>query len=111
MKYFIHAQERKATQSTLYFEFTKGHYRGKHWSEDGIFIHMDEFDRLELAKALQHVTKFDYFGPTCIDRDQWRQLLEQASQFGQETVAALQEANAWVQACFAKYPCFTILGI
>ncbi len=111
MKYFINAQGRKATHSTQYFEFSKGHYRGKHWSEDSIFIHMDEFDRLELEKPFQIVAMFDYFGPTYIDREQWMQLLEQAPQFGQETVAALQEANLWVQDCFAKYKCFTVLGV
>ncbi len=111
MQYFINAQARKATQSTQYFELAKRHYRGKHWSADSIFIHMDEFDRLELGSAFQLVAEFDYCGPTVINREQWGRLLEQLPQLGQEAAEALQEADAWVQECLAKHQCFTLLGM
>lgn len=111
MNYFINAQERKSTHSTQFFEFVKGRYCGRHWSEDSIYLHADEFDRLELQKAFQIVPLFNYYGPSSIDREQWTQILEQAPQLGQETVAALEEASLWVQECFSKNECFTILGI
>jgi hypothetical protein len=110
--YFYTAAQRKALGGTCYFEFQRGRYRGKHWLERSIYIHMDQFDDLHLfelfSKSLSH---FDYFGLTEVTPVQYEKLKSLALSQGGAIAELLQELDYWVQNCFLTENVFTICGI
>ena len=67
---------------------------------------------LELGKMFRkNIQGYDPYGPVEVNKEQWLMLLEAANQVGGAQMEALQEANVWVQECFATEEVFTILGI
>lgn len=69
MKYFLNEAERKASQSTCYFEFQKGYYHDQCWLQDSISISDELWDELRLTELISGVIrKFDYYGKMIIER-------------------------------------------
>ncbi len=110
--YLYNASQRKARGGTCYFEFQRGRFRGKHWLERSVFLHMDQFDRLQLyelfSKVLPH---FDYFGLTEVGPAQYEKLKALAMTRGGEIAELFRELDHWVQDCFLTENVFTICGI
>ena len=113
MMYFIDAQQRKASRSTLYFEFQIGRFQHKHWLSDSIYLHADTFDQLGMYHLFStYLPDFNYYGPTLVSPPQYEVLKAGAMSCGNEEIAAvLSELDNWVTNCFQKAPCFSILGI
>ena len=112
MKYLITAKQRKASQSTLYFEFQKGHFKGKFWKEDSVYLHADAFDRLDLYDLLSAtIPEFCYYSTTQISPDQYETLKSTALNLSGEIAALVEELDVWVAECYRTENCFTILGI
>ena len=110
--YLYNAAQRKAKGGTCYFEFQRGRFRGKHWLERSVYIHMDQFDRMRLpelfSEALPH---FDYCGLTEVTPTQYECLKALAMNRGDETADLFRELDHWVQDCFFTENVFTICGI
>ena len=112
MKYFITANQRKASQSTLYFEFQKGRFNRAFWKEDSVYLHADTFDRLGLCELLTAtVPDFCYYSTTQISPAQYEALKSTALKLGGEIAALIEELDMWVAECYRTENCFTILGI
>ena len=112
MSYVITAEQRKATHSTLYFEFQKGTFRNKHWLVDSVYLHADIFDRLGLYDLFfESIPNFDHYYVTQVTPDQYSVLKQNAATFGPEVSAFFEELDVWVTQCFRDESCFTICGI
>ena len=111
MKYIITKEEQSLSGSTCHFEFKKGKFQDKHWLDTSLFIHMEIFDELELYKLLSFaLEKFNYYGPTEIEKEQWSEISEFAKSKTQWN-AFCEELASWTEACFFEDQCFTICGI
>jgi hypothetical protein len=110
--YLYNAAQRKTLGGTCYFEFQRGRFRGKHWLERSVFLHMDRFEHLKLyelfTEALSH---FDYFSFTEVTPAQYETLKSLAMNRGCETAELFRELDHWVQDCFFTENVFTICGI
>ena len=112
MTYLINAQQRKASRSTLYFEFQKGTFKQKHWLADSVYLHADTFDRLELYYLFSaSLPDFDYYYFTEVSPSQYAELKTKAMACGGEIAAVFEELDVWVAACFRQNAFFTICGI
>ena len=111
MKYFCTETERKASKSTCYFEFQKGHHKGKHWLEDSISIHDDLLSDEIYQVFVAAIPQFDPFGVTEVTKEQWQQVKSRAETVGGEAIAAITEIEDWVVECFEEEEVFTICGI
>ncbi len=111
VKYFLNAAQRKDSRSTCYFEFQRGSHREKHWLQDSLYLHADQFDALRLYElCAEAVEGFNYYGPTAVHPVQWAHMIRLSADNDpwQEIIA---ELTPWVESCFGKYKCFTICGI
>ena len=111
MKYFCTETERKASKSTCYFEFQKGHHRGKYWLEDSISIHDDLLSDEIYQVFVDTIPQFDPFGVTEVTNEQWREMKSKAKAVGGEALVAITELEDWVVKCFEEEDVFTICGI
>lgn len=112
MTYLITVEQRKASRSTLYFEFQKGSFKRKHWKDDSLYLHADIFDRLGLYDLFSaSVPDFCYYADTKISPAQYELLKSTALERGGEIAAVFAELDVWVTECFQTESCFTILGI
>ena len=111
MQYFCTETERKASKSTCYFEFQKGHHRGKHWLEDSISIHDDLLSDEIYQVFVDTIPQFDPFGFTEVTKEQWQQVKSRAEAVGGEALVAVMEIEDWIVKCFEKEAVFTICGI
>ena len=110
--YLYTAAQRKAMGGTCYFEFQRGRFRGRHWLERSVFLHMDQFDRLELPELFSEaLPQFDYCGITEVRPAQYEVLNALAMARGGETAQLFRELDHWVQDCFFTENVFTICGI
>lgn len=110
--YLYTAAQRKARGGTCYFEFQRGRFRGKHWLERSVFLHIDQFDRLKLPELFSEVlSQFNYCGVTEVRPTQYEVLKALAMARGGETAALFRELDHWVQDCFFTENVFTICGI
>lgn len=110
--YFYNAAQRKATGSTEYFEFQKGHHRHKFWLERSVYLHAALFDHLGLYELFsKNLPHFDYFFITEVTPAQYEALKEAALAQGGETADLFRELDHWVQDCFFTENVFTICGI
>jgi hypothetical protein len=112
MTYLMDAKQRKATRATLFFEFQKGVFHGKHWVNDSVYLYADIFDRLDMyhlfVASLPH---FEYYYVTEVSPAQYAHLKNKAMACGGEIAAIFHELDIWVTECFKTESCFTILGI
>ncbi len=110
--YLYTASERKAMGGTLYFEFQRGRFRGKHWLDRSVYMSAELFDWLNLfelfLKALPH---FDYYYVTEVTPAQYETLRNLALAEGGEIAAFIRELDHWVRDCFLTETVFTIRGI
>ena len=112
MRYLITAEQRKATHSTLYFEFQKWAFRDKHWLSDSVYLHADIFDRLGMHELFsKSLPDFDYYYVTQVSHDQYAALKQSAAAYGAEVSVLFEELDGWVNQCFRSESCFTICGI
>ena len=112
MTYFVTEEQRKASQSTCYFEFQKGKHENQFWKEDSLCIHMDVFDKLNLFDLFSAVIPaFAYYGITQVTASDYEAIKARASKCGEEISAAVMELDCWARDCFAHENCFTVLGI
>ena len=112
MKYFITAKQRKASQSTLYFEFQKGHFKGKFWKDDSVYLHTDTFDQLGLFELFSAIAPdFCYYSTTEISHGQYETLKSTALKLGGEIATVIEELDVWAAECYRTVNCFSILGI
>ena len=112
MTYLMDAQQRKATGSTLFFEFQKGSFQGKPWLADSVYLYADIFDRLDMCHLFSSaLPNFEYYYVTEVSPAQYVDLKEQATACGGEIAAIFEELDPWVAACFRLESCFTICGI
>lgn len=110
--YLYTTAQRKARGGTCYFEFQRGRFRGKHWLERSVFLHIDQFDRLKLPELFSEVlSQFNYCGVTEVRPTQYEALKALAMARGGETAALFRELDHWVQDCFFTENVFTICGI
>lgn len=110
--YLYTAAQRKALGGTCYFEFQRGRFRNKHWLERSVFLHMDQFDHLDLNRLLSEVLPhFDYCGVTEVSPIQYKKLKALALARGGEVANLFEELDHWVQDCFFTENVFTICGI
>lgn len=109
--YFYTSAQRKATGSTEFVEFQRGHHR-TFWLERSIYLHAELFENLGLwelfSKNLPH---FDYFSITEVTPAQYEILKAAAMAQGGEVAALFLELDYWVQDCFFTENVFTICGI
>lgn len=111
MKYFVNETERKASHSTCYFEFQKGHYHDECWLQDSISIRDDLWDELHLTELINGTIRtFDYYGITVVEKSQWDEIVEH-SRTDVSWKDAISDVISWVDECFEEYDAFTILGI
>ena len=110
MKYFCTEDKRVGT---CYHEFQKGKWdEHTFWKEDSLLLSDDVLVDLELGKLFRKSLQgYDPYGPVEVNKEQWLMLLEAANQATDSQAEALQEADTWVQECFATEEVFTILGI
>ena len=110
LQYFCTEENR---EGTCYHEFQKGKWDGHtFWKEDSLLISDEILFELELGKLFRKsLPGYDPYGPVEVNKEQWLMLLEAANQAGGAQMEAMQEANEWVQECFAAEGVFTILGI
>lgn len=110
--YLYTAAQRKALGGTCYFEFQRGRHKGKHWLERSVFLHMDQFDRLNLSELfMEALPQFDYCGLTEVRPARYEVLKALAMARGGETAQLFRELDHWVQDCFFTENVFTICGI
>ena len=110
LKYFCTEDKR---QGTCYHEFQKGKWdQQSFWKEDSLLLSDDMFFELGLKSLFKKAIQgYDPYGPVEVSKEQWAMLLTAADGAGGAKQEALQEADAWVQECFATEEVFTILGI
>lgn len=110
LKYFCTDENRIGT---CYHEFQKGKWdEHTFWKKDSLLLSDDVLVELKLGSLLRKgIREYDPYGPVEVNKEQWLMLLELANQAGGAQMEALQEANEWVQECFATEEVFTILGI
>lgn len=112
MKYFVDENKRKASGSSSYMEFQKGHFFGKHWLPESICLDADLWDEHHLSDVFTSVIRiFDSCGVNEITKSQWEQILLRSQEWDPLAYVILQEATPWVYACFQEHDVFTIAGI
>lgn len=112
MQYFANENKRKASGSSCYLEFQKGHFSGKHWLSDSICIEADLWDEHHLSDVFTSVIRyFDSCGVNEITKTQWEQILLRSREWDSLAYAILQEAATWVNACFQEHDVLTIASI
>ena len=112
MNYLITAEQRKASHSTLYFEFQKGPFRNQHWAAHSVYLHADIFDRLDMYDLFAtSIPDFDYYMDTQVSPSQYEVLKANAMLYGGEIAVIFTELDTWVTECFQQESCFTICGI
>lgn len=110
--YLYTAAQRKALGGTCYFEFQRGRFRNKHWLERSVFLHMDQFDYLQLNQLFSEVLPhFEYCGVTEVTPAQYEALKALGMARGGETARLLLELDHWAENCFLTENVFTICGI
>lgn len=111
MNFFVTEEQHKASHSSCYFEFQKGHYHDKCWLPDSISIHDDLWEKYQLSDLIAQVIKeFDCYGITVVGKAQWKKIVE-LSQEAATWQAVIADAAPWVDACFKEHDVFTILGL
>ena len=109
--YFVDENQRKASQSTSYFEFQKGHYTTC-WCENSINIRTWLWDEYEMSGLIRQVIKdFDYYGITEVTKKQWNRLVELSKATSAKAEPILMEAASWAEECFKENEVFTIIGM
>ena len=109
--YFVDENQRKASQSTSYFEFQKGHYTTC-WCENSINICTWLWDEYEMSGLIRQVIKdFDYYGITEVTKKQWNRLVELSKATSAKAEPILMEAASWAEECFKENEVFTIIGM
>ena len=108
---FVDENQRKASQSTSYFEFQKGHYTTC-WCENSINIRTWLWDEYEMSGLIRQVIKdFDYYGITEVTKKQWNRLVELSKATSAKAEPILMEAASWAEECFKENEVFTIIGM
>lgn len=106
------AAQRKALGGTCYFEFQRGRHHGKHWLDRSIYLHMEQFDHLQLSEIFsQALPHFDDYYLTEVTPAQYETLKTLGLARGGDTAALFRELDHWVQDCFLTENVFTICGI
>lgn len=112
MQYFITEAQRKARQSTCYFEFQTGQKRSKYkpvfWKEDSLLLDDDCMNETGFYKI---IPDFAPFGISLISKKAWSVMQSRAAQEGGVIQEILEELSPWVEENFARYDYFVILGI
>ena len=112
MHYLITAEQRKATHSSLFFEFQIGTFCNRHWLPDSVYLHADLFDSLGMYDLFRKsIPEFDYYYVTQVSPHQYAVLKRNADAYGAEVSALFAELDGWVTQCFRSEACFTICGI
>ena len=113
VKYFLTESERRATESTLFFEFQKGKYSGECWKEDSLCLRANVFDRLGLYRLFaEAIPGFDYYNmKNAVNRESWERLRNLAFALDGEVRDLMTELSAWVEACFSEEEVFNVCGI
>ena len=114
MRFFITEEERKRTGNTDFIEFQKGKYDGECWHIDSICMNEDMFYELRLRRLFSTVLpQFDYYGITQVSGSEFRQLLDVAAGFGEnsDVPACLNELKEWIGDFRDEDVLFTICGI
>jgi len=112
MKYFVDEKQRKASQSSCYFEFQKGYYHDECWLPDSISISDTLWDEYGLSDLIGSVIKeFDYYYMTTVTKAQWDEIVKSSQKPGTLWGEIIGEAAPWVAECFKEYDVFTIMGI
>lgn len=99
-----------------YIELQEGDYEQRslkhHWLDTSLYLEDEIFQELSLYYLFsQVIPRFDTFGVTKINSLEWEQIKEIAPTFGSRVQEAIAEIDVWVEACFLKEDCFTVLGI
>ena len=112
MYYLIDAAERRRRGGTLYFEFQRGPFRGRHWQEDSVYLSADLFDDLRLydlfIRALPH---FDYYYVTEVNAAQFQTLRAMAEEYHSTAWRILEELAPCAERWLESDGVFTICGI
>ncbi len=112
MKYFVNEADRKASHSSCYFEFQKGHYHDECWLQDSISISDELWDKFNLSELICSVIgDFNYFGITVVTKNQWNKIVKNSRGAGLDWEDAIAEVIPWANDCFEEYEVFTIVGL
>lgn len=113
MYYLLDADRRKARGDSLYFEFQRGPFRGRHWQEDSLYLPAALFDDLGLHEIfVQAIPDFNYYYVTQVSPAQFRVLRKLAEEHHTQCAAEILEelapcAERWLESDGV----FTICGI
>ena len=108
-EYFLLRHE---ISGTIYHEFKMGKYAGKHWNNNSLFLSEDIMEDIQLNKIFEdNIPKYNYFGFTKINKNQWKKIIDSLEKYSAEIQKAILEITEWVEYSLEKYKCFTILGI
>lgn len=109
MRYFYTESERT---DTCYFEFQKGDWSEQsYWKPDSLLMEELDYENCFYDVVVSVVPDHDLCGVTTITAEQWVVIREKAAKMGGHTLAAVMEADGWVQECFRDYDVFTIIGM
>lgn len=112
MNYFVNEKQRKASQSSCYFEFQKGYYHDVCWLDDSISISDDFWCDYRLSDLFGRVIKdFNYYGITIVTKEHWKEIVALSREVGSPWKEVIEEAIPWVNSCFEANEVFSILGI
>jgi len=111
MSIFITEEERKKTNSTCYFEFMKGEFKGKCWNVDSLNISEESWQEFKLTELFSRVKQsFDYYGITTIDADEWDKLVEIAEN-NCDWSMVIDEIYDWAINSLKENKFFSIMGM
>ena len=69
------------------------------------------FDSLMLYDLFSNsIEDFDYYGPTEVNKEHWKNLVEKSKE-NEQWKTVIEELAPWAEECFTKQECFTICGI
>ena len=115
MKYFVTDEQRVGT---CYHEFYKGKWDEKtFWKNDSICLHDDILYRVSVFEEaiVAVLPTYNPFGETEVYPAQWEEIgriiRQKDNEDNKEAIELYSEADAWVQAVFSSFECFTILGM
>lgn len=111
MKYFCENNKRRGS---CYLEYQKGHWGGKHWLDNSIFMDDDVAVEIGIYDVFfETIKKFDPYSacPYIIDHDIWKDIVEKATSRGGAIKQAVFELSPWVEDNFKTQSVFTIITI
>lgn len=111
MKYFVNERERKASNSTCYFEFQRGNYKNC-WLHDSISISDTLWDEFNLSELFHNIIEnFDYYDHNVVTKKQWDEIVKISQKSNTIWREVIAEAVPWVSECFEENEVFTIIGM